>query len=78
MPDFIKNNIGISLYNSNITICIFWLLILNQQSELKSDIQNAKIQVVLKHQFHAIIEWFYLQLQKIGTAMQNVFLLSWG
>ena len=42
MPDFIKNNIGISLYNSNITICIFRLLILNQQLELKSDIQNAK------------------------------------
>ena len=38
MPDFIKNNIGISLYNLNITICIFRLLILNQLSELKSDI----------------------------------------
>lgn len=42
MPDSIKNNIDISLYNSNITICIFRLLILNQQPELKSDIQNAK------------------------------------
>lgn len=30
MPDSIKNNIDISLYNSNITICIFRLLILNQ------------------------------------------------
>lgn len=42
MPDFIKNNIDKSLYNLNITICIFQLLILNQLSELKSDIQNAK------------------------------------
>lgn len=42
MPDFIKNNIDKSLYNLNITICIFWLLILNQLSELKSDIQNVK------------------------------------
>lgn len=42
MPDFIKNNIGISLYNLNITICIFRLLILNQLLELKSDIQNMK------------------------------------
>ena len=38
MPDFITNNIDKSLYNLNITICIFWLLILNQLSELKSDI----------------------------------------
>ena len=42
MPDFIKNNIGISLYNLNITICIFRLLTLNQLLELKSDIQNVK------------------------------------
>lgn len=38
MPDFIKNNIDKSLYNLNITICIFQLLILNQLSELRSDI----------------------------------------
>lgn len=42
MPDFIKNNIDKSLYNLNITICIFQLLILNQLLELKSDIQNMK------------------------------------
>ena len=38
MPDFIINNIDKSLYNLNITICIFRLLILNQLLELKSDI----------------------------------------
>lgn len=38
MPDFITNNIDKSLYNLNITICIFRLLILNQLLELKSDI----------------------------------------
>ena len=42
MPNFIKNNIDKSLYNFNITICIFRLLILNQLLELKSDIQNAE------------------------------------
>jgi len=38
MPDSIKNNIDKSLYNLNITICIFQLLILNQLPGLKSDI----------------------------------------
>lgn len=42
MPDFIKNNIDESLYNLNITVCIFRLLILNQPLELESDIQNVK------------------------------------
>jgi hypothetical protein len=42
MPDFIANNIDKSLYNLNITICIFQLLILNQLLELKSNIQNVK------------------------------------
>jgi len=40
--DFITNNIDKSLYNLNITICIFRLLILNQLSGLKSDIRNVK------------------------------------